>query len=99
MSDHGTQSDFEKADEVPTAAIVESSSSKLLLVLSNTVVMPTEYVEAQPPNRKPFSLPRYLERHTFDISASSAPGAERGTVSAALQTYRGWMLQRIIDRM
>ena len=97
MSDHGAQSDLKKADEVPATAVAESLNLDLLPVLTNAIAKPTEHLEAQPPNGKPLGLPRFLEYDTFDTSASSAPGAERGTGSAALQTHRGWMLQRIIN--
>lgn len=101
MSDHGAQSDFERADEVAATA---TATAKLLIldflpVLTNAVAKTTEHLNAQPPNGKPFCLPRFLEHHAFDISASSAPDAERGAGFAALQTHPVWMLQRIIDGM
>ena len=100
MSDYGAQSEFEKADEVPATA---TAIARLLIldflpILINAVAKTTEHLNAQPPNGKPLYLPRFLEHHTFNISASSAPGAERGTGSAALQTHPVWMVQRIIDR-
>lgn len=89
MSDHGAQSNFEKVDEVPSTAAVQFLIHDWLPVLSNAVAKPTEHLEAQPPNGKPLCLLRFLEHHILDISASSAPGAERGTGSGALQTHFG----------
>ena len=77
MRDHGAQSEFEKA-------VVSTGSGGCgilvldsLPVLANAVAKPTKHFEAQPRNGKPLILPRFLEHPTFEISASSAPGAER----------------------
>ena len=99
ISDDGAQSNSEKADEVPATTAVQFLILDLLPVISNAVAKPAEHLEAQPPEGRLLCLPRFLDNHTFDISASSASGAESGTGSAALQTHRGWMPQRIIDRM
>ena len=97
MSDYRAQSDFEKADEVLVTAVGEFLILDLLPVLTNAVAKPTEHLEAQLHRWETILSASFPRLDTFEISASSASGAERGTGSGALQTHRGWMLRRIMN--